>query len=964
MARQKTTGTRKRDNGEAKTAERLLDVVRALALELHPYRREVDQAGLSASLERDFGIDSLARVELNLRIEKTFAVRLPEELVMAAESPAELLRAIGAAMPAAQAAPAAPSIAAPPKAAPTPVEAATLVDALAFHVDRHGERPHVRLLGSGEREEVITYQMLWLGAQRIAAGLRQRDLEIGQRVAIMLPTSRAFFEAYVGALLAGGVPVPIYPPFRRSALGEHLRRHAGILNNAQAPVFIVPEEARLFGRLMRSQVETLRHLATVEELGSAGAEVARPALQPGSLALVQYTSGSTGDPKGVILSHENLLANIRAMGQVFDVRSEDVVVSWLPLYHDMGLIGCWLGSLYHACPLVLMSPLAFLGRPSRWLRTIDRYRGTLSAAPNFAYDLCTSKVRDEDIEGLDLGSWRMAGNGAEAVSAHTIETFCGRFAQHGFRAEAMTPMYGLAECSVALTSSPLGRGAAIDRVDRSRLARDGRARPAEKLAEKGDETKVATFVSCGTALPGHEVRVVDAAGREVGERTQGRLQFRGPSATIGYLHNRAKTAELFHDDWLETGDLGYVAAGELYVTGRIKDMIVRAGRNVHPAEIEEVVGDLAGVRKGRVAVFAARDRSTGTEGLVVLAESRLRDPGSRMALVEEIHANVTDLVELPPDDVVLGAPGSVLKTLNGKVRRSECARLYEAGAIGRRAPALWQQLFRLAGSSLGPELRRLVRALKATAFYIWFWGLYRLLSPFVFVTALALPRIAWRRQLLGGAARLMLRLLGAGPTAQGIDLVPTPAPCVIVANHASFLDSLVLSAVLPPDFAFVAKRELAGSAIAGRFLEALGTAFVERFDLAKGVADTRRLSAALGRGQSLVFYPEGTFDRRPGLRSFEMGAFIVAAEAGVPLVPIGIHGTRSMLRADSSFPRRSRITVTVGQPIRAKGRDWEAAMRLREGARAQILKACGEPDLIYEAKPVLQRGRAATERNA
>jgi 1-acyl-sn-glycerol-3-phosphate acyltransferase len=959
MARQNTTGTREREDDGAKSAERLLEVVRALALELHPYRREVEQAGPSASLERDFGIDSLARVELNLRIEQSFAVRLPEELVMAAESPAELLRAIGAAMPAAPGAPPGPAITAPPKAAPTPVEAATLVDALAFHVDRHGDRPHVHLLGAGEREEVVTYQMLWDGAERVAAGLRDRDLEMGQRVAIMLPTGRAFFEAYFGALLAGGVPVPIYPPFRRSAIGEHLRRHAGILGNAQVPVLIAPEEARLFGRLMRSQVETLRHLATVEELRLASTEVARPVLKSGSLALVQYTSGSTGDPKGVILSHQNLLANIRAMGQVFDVRSDDVVVSWLPLYHDMGLIGCWLGSLYHACPLVLMSPLAFLGRPSRWLRTIHRYRGTLSAAPNFAYDLCASKVAERDMEGVDLGSWRMAGNGAEAVSAQTIEAFRERFAQHGFRAEAMTPMYGLAECAVALTCSPLGRGAVIDRVDRNRLARRGHARPAEK---KGAAT--ATFVSCGTALPGHEVRVVDTAGRELGERTQGRLQFRGPSATIGYLRNPAKTAELFHDDWLETGDLGYVAAGELYVTGRIKDMIVRAGRNVHPAEIEEVIGELAGVRKGRVAVFAARDRATGTEGLVVLAESRLRDPESRAALTEEIHTQVTDLVELPPDDIVLGPPGSVLKTLNGKVRRADCARLYEAGEIGRQAPALWRQLFGLVGTGLGPELRRFGRALDTLAFYLWFWGLYRLLSPFVFATVLALPRIAWRRSVLRRAARLLLRLLGAGPAIQSLGQMPAREPCVIVANHASFLDSLVLSAVLPPDFAFVAKRELAGSIVAGRFLEALGTAFVERFDLAKGVADTRQLSATLAEGQSLVFYPEGTFDRRPGLRSFEMGAFIVAAEADVPLVPIGIHGTRSMLRADSAFPRRSRIAVTVGRPIQVEGRDWQAAMRLRDQARAAILKTCGEPDLIYEAKPVLERGRASMTRNA
>jgi len=959
MVKPNAAETRKEPRDGMQAAERLLTVIRELALELHPYRREVLKAGLGASLERDFGIDSLARVELTLRIERAFAVRLPEELVTAAETPAELIHAIGVAS--AVGSPPVVETAVPPQLAvsaapevPAPEEALTLIDVLKFHVAQHPERPHVRLLAGEDEETVVTYEALWESSRSVAAGLRDRGLEPGRGVAIMLPTGTGFFEAYFGTLLAGGVPVPIYPPFRRSAIGEHLHRQAGILSNAQVPVLIAQEETRAFGRLIHAQVETLRHLVTVEDLKTSAGEAGWPLVQPGSSALVQYTSGSTGDPKGVVLSHANILANIRAIGQALKVTSEDVVVSWLPLYHDMGLIGAWMGSLYHGCPLVLMRPLSFLARPQRWLRAIDRYRATISAAPNFAYELCCKRIADNRIEGLDLGSWRMAGNGAEAVSPQTVRGFCERFANYGFNAKAMTPMYGLAESAVALTCSPIGRGARIDRVERDHLMRDGRAR---EVADESENTM--ELVSSGTPIPGHEVRIVDHAGREVAERAQGRIQFRGPSATLGYLRNRAKTAALLSDGWLETGDLGYLAAGELYVTGRIKDMIVRAGRNIFPEEIEEAVGTVEGVRSGRVAVFAARAQADGTEGLIVLAETRLRDPDERTALRERIHAIVADCAELPPDDVVLGPPGAVLKTLNGKIRRADCARLYETGRIGERAPATWRQVLRVARASVGPMLRRLLRAAAAFAFAGWYWALYRILAVFVWLGVVALPTVAARRHLLRGAARLMLRLIGAGPVVRGLDRLPQSGPAVIVANHASMLDSFVLTAVLPARFAFVAKVELIKSPVARTFLNALGTAFVERFDPKRGVEDTRRLAELLEGGQPLIFYPEGTFDRRPGLRSFEMGAFVVAAEADVPVVPVGLHGTRSLLRSGSSFPRRSLVTVAIATPIAPEGTDWSAALRLRDEARTAILELCGEPDLVYEAKPVLEAGKTA-----
>jgi 1-acyl-sn-glycerol-3-phosphate acyltransferase len=495
----------------------------------------------------------------------------------------------------------------------------------------------------------------------------------------------------------------------------------------------------------------------------------------------------------------------------------------------------------------------------------------------------------------------------------------------------MAPMYGLAECAVALALTPLGRGPRIDRA---------RTRAAAGAVER---------VSCGTPLPGHEIRIVDDSGREVGDRDEGRIEFRGPSATSGYFRDPANTAALYHGTWLDTGDLGYIAEGELYVTGRIKDIIIRAGRNLHPEEIEAVVGDIAAVRKGRVAVFPSADARTGTERLVVLAETRLRDPEPRTALVAEIGQAVADVAELPPDEVVLAPPGTVLKTANGKIRRAACRALYEEGRIGRPPPALWQQLLGLMRASVRPALRRGLRALGALAYAIWFQAVYRLLAVPVWLLVATLPGVRRRRRVLRGAGRVMLRLLGLGPDVVGAENLPGPHAHLLVTNHASFLDVLALAAVLPPDFAFVAKRELGDGLIGGRFLKRLGTAFVERIDPAAGVEDTRSLIGALGRGQALVFFPEGTFDRRPGLRAFHMGAFVAAAEAGVPVVPVAIRGTRAILRGDSAFARRGRIGVLFGRPLSPGGRDWRAALDLRDRARKAVLAACGEPDLIDEA---------------
>jgi len=657
--------------------DRLLALVRVLASELKPGARDFSALGCDHHLERDFGLDSLARVELFARIERELGQRLGEA-AFAAETPADLLLLIAAApqspLAAGTAGPAAPTAAA---FVPSPDTLPTLTETLEWHVRHQPERTHMVLLGEDGQEEPVSYARLAALAQEVAAGLLARGAPPGSRIALMLPTGLDFFAAFYGVLYAGCVPVPLYPPARPAQLEEHLRRIAGILANAGARWFITDPRARLFAEALSGKCPALAGIVTVAELRLPGALPPLPTRTADDLAFIQYTSGSTGDPKGVALTHANLLANIRAMRQAARATPADVFVSWLPLYHDMGLIGAGLGSMVIGFPLVLMSPLTFLARPVRWLEAISRQRGTLSAAPNFAYEICANKLTDEELAGLDLSCWRMACNGAEAVSPVTLERFAARLAPYGLRREALAPVYGLAECSVGLAFPPPGRGPRFDHVLRRALADEGVAH-----AVGADRADAQTVPGCGHALPGHAIRIVDAGGQTLPERRVGRVQFSGPSATAGYFDNPAATAKLIEGDWLNTGDLGYLADGELFITGREKDIIIRGGHNIHPQELEEAVGRIAGVRAGNVAAFAATDPHAATERLVVLAETRAAAE-AHAGIRAEVERLAIELTGLPADDVVLAPPGTVLKTSSGKLRRAACRIAYERGELLR-----------------------------------------------------------------------------------------------------------------------------------------------------------------------------------------------------------------------------------------------------------------------------------------
>lgn len=533
----------------------------------------------------------------------------------------------------------------------------------------------------------------------------------------------------------------------------------------------------------------------------------------------------------------------------------------------------------------------------------------------------------------------MAFNGAEPVSPATIERFTERFGPYGFRRDAITPVYGLAECAVGLAFPPLGRGPLIDRVDREVFARSGRADPATS-----GEQDVLRFVACGQPLPGHEIRVVDATGHELGDRREGRIEFRGPSATAGYFHNADATRSLFHDDWLDTGDLGYLADADLYVTGRVKDVIIRAGRNLHPAELEEAVGNLAGVRKGCVAVFACAEPGRGAERLVVMAETRAAGDEAAAVLRSEIVSTTVDLLGVAPDDVVLAPPRTVPKTSSGKIRRAASREIYQQGRIDARHRALWWELLRLRLRGAVPSLRRARRAVAAVAFAAYAWALLAFLAVPGIVLLALLPRVQWRRRVARGAVRLLARLTGTAITVHGQERLPG-GPSIVVANHPSWLDGVVLAMVLPPSFRFVAGEVFQRQVLSGFVLKRLGTEFVERYEREHSVADTDRVVALVRGGQSLVMFPEGHLARAPGLRPFHMGAFVVAAQAGVPAVPIGIRGTRVMLRPEHCFPRRGAVDIAVGQPLQPGGTDWAAAVGLQRAVRDSVLRLSGESDV-------------------
>ena len=930
--------------GSDRLEDRVLRIVTDLVGEL----RKQDPPrgiGLGDSLERDLGISSLERVELLIRLERSFGVQLGDTVIAEAETPGDLAAAILTAEP---------NVtetwselrSEPTIAIPAPSAALTVVDALAWHAERNPDRVHIYLREDNGQETPLTYGELWREASAVASHLVDRGLGRRDAIAVMLRTEKAFFSVFFGILMAGCVPVPMYPPFRADRIEEYAQRQVRILRNAEAKLMITFAEMERTAALLTGQAPSLNAVVTITQLTGTGHEL--PAVSPlhrlrnshtdREPALIQYTSGSTGQPKGVLLSHANLLANIRALATRLDIGAEDVGVSWLPLYHDMGLIGAWLGTLYVGSPLVLMSPLAFLARPARWLWALHSHKGTFSAAPNFAYDLCSHRIDDAELEGLDLGSVRVLLNGAEAVRPETLARFIARFEPWGLSPKALTPVYGLAESSVGLSAPRPGCGPLIDSVQRRHFQETGRALPGDK-----NDGSALQFVSCGHSLPGHEIRVVDREGHRLADRFEGRVQFRGPSATAGYYRNPDATRTLVGPDgWLETGDLGYLSRGELFLTGRQKDLIIKAGRNLQPHEAEEVVAGVPGVRKGCVAAFGVSDPARGTERFVIVAETRLTETAAKARLEATILERIATSLGVPPDVIVLSAPGTVLKTSSGKIRRGATREAYATGTLNRRAPSLITQWSRLALQAGQGHLKRWSRQVSRIGFTGWVATLLVLTGPFVWLTLTVGPAGPWVNRFIGRWTRLLFRLARCRVTVVGLDHLRHVSQAVYVANHASFVDPVLIMSVLPVDFRFAVKARLTSYPFLGTAIRKAGNIPIEKNDLSQRIDGASAVLAPLHAGKSLFVFPEGTFVGAPGLLPFRLGAFRAAVDTGYPVVPIAIRGTRRLLPAGTLLFRRTSVTVTIGRPISPSGTDWPEIVRLRDTAREMIDRESGE----------------------
>jgi fatty-acyl-CoA synthase len=981
------TGT-KLDRKPAVEAQALA-AVRQLLAELGSARgmEELVARGAQAHLERELGLGSLERVELMLRLGDASGVRLPDRVVAEADTVQDLVDAIlcaetgdggnsaGAGGRGATAV-AAAAISEPLASTSTKTsdgfgspairpdieqqirKAETLSEILRLRGRGEPGRAHIQIYEEDEQLRTITFGELYERASVVAADLRRRGLEPGQTVGIMLPTCAEFFWTFAGILLAGGIPVPIYPPFRADRIAEYAARQANILRNAEAQFLVTWRQAETVAKLLQPRVPSLREVLNAQKLASAPADPERPAgewravqhfshhAREEDIAFLQYTSGSTGDPKGVVLTHANLLANIRAIISGIEIQAGDACVSWLPLYHDMGLIGAWFVPLYTGIPLVVMSPLAFLSRPERWLRAIHRHRATICPAPNFAYELCVRKIADKDLEGLDLSSWRAATNGAEPVRAETMERFAKRFAPYGFRREALTPVYGLAEGSLAISVPKIGSGFKVDRIERAQFESEGRAVPVASA-----DAAALEFVNGGKPVPTVEVRIVDADGRNLGERQEGRLWFRGPSATRGYYRNPNATRELMRDgDWLDSGDLAYWGDGEIYITGRAKDVIIKAGRNLYPHEVEEIAGRIAGVRTGCVVAFGAPDERSGTERLVVAAE--LRDISAAKRIEGEIASAVNEAMGMPPDVVALLAPQSIPKTSSGKLRRSETRRLFLEGKLGQKQPAPWMQIARLAVRGAGPRAWSWVQRVARGAIE-FLYGVYALavfaviLIPLWVVVGLTRDR---RRaaSLVHRGARMMLAAAGVPVEIVGGEILKERAktgPWVFAPNHSSYLDILVMLAFLPSDVRFVAKGEIRDmpfmSTLAGRS----GQFAFDRSDPQARIRQSEEVDAALRGGESVVIFPEGTFTAVAGIRPFQLGAFKAAVDAQRPICAVSVRGARQVLRDKTLLPRPGHVTLTFSAPIApnpAAGNDWHEIVRLRDETREIIARNSGE----------------------
>jgi len=536
-------------------------------------------------------------------------------------------------------------------------------------LERAAQRDTTVTFVIGGEEKVVPWRVLHAEAKGYAAALQSRGVRPGDHVALLSPTTRELVTAIQATWLAGAVIVVLPLPMRLSSIEEFVAQTRQRIRSARAKVCVVDSELAAF---VKPEPGDPPMVGFAELAPGDPAAYRRPADDPDGLVILQFTSGSTSDPKGVMLPDRVLRANLDAIAVAAKLDpDDDVLVSWLPLYHDMGLVGLLTLPMSTGTALVLGAPQDFTSRPARWMDWLSTYGGTATAGPNFSYVLATRALQRSDQ--LDLSRLRIALNGAEPIDPDQVEAFIEAGRRHGLRPEAVFPAFGMAEVALAGTFPEPGTGMVLDCVDRRVLESERYAAP---VAPGTDGSR--RLARLGRPVPGLEIRIVDPeSGAPLRDREVGELEIRGTSVTPGYYRRPDANATLFHDGWLRTGDLAYLLDGQLVMCGRIKDVIIVGGRNVFPEDVERAVGSLEGVRAGNVIAFGV-EGDRGRESLVVVAESKADD----VALVRKlVAARVRDVVGVPARAIVLVAPGTLPKTSSGKLQRSLCRNRYHDGQL-------------------------------------------------------------------------------------------------------------------------------------------------------------------------------------------------------------------------------------------------------------------------------------------
>ncbi|MEO7331787.1 MAG: fatty acyl-AMP ligase [Minicystis sp.] len=541
---------------------------------------------------------------------------------------------------------------------------------------------------SSEAEPFFTHGGIERASARYGGALQSLGAKKGDKVALILPDNADFVFAFLGAIRAGIVPVPIYPPTGLGKLTGYLENTLHIVARSGATILVTNAEIKRMLGTIQAQVPELKKVVAIESIRAMREELKPVKVALDDTCFLQFTSGSTSKPKGVILTHENLAANVRAIMQLgLGVRdSVDSGVSWLPLYHDMGLIGFVIAPLYHVNTITFLPPLLFLKRPARWLETVSRHRGSISFGPNFAYALCVKRIKEAEVQHLDLSSWRVAGCGAEPIRAENLRAFADKFAPIGFSEKAFVCCYGMAESTLAISFSKAGTGVHTDTVDGAALWSEGRA----NLVAEGTPGAV-LIVECGSAFEGHEVQTFaptdETSETPLGDREVGELRLRGPSVTPGYYNEPEKTQEAFAGGWLRTGDLGYLAGGKVFICGRSKELIIVNGRNYYPQDLEWEASKVSGVRKGNVIAFGTLKPHNDRERVVIAFETTVTVEPERATLKGEVRRVVQQALGLTVDDVLPLPVGVLPKTSSGKLQRAKTRELYESGVLLDRGSA-------------------------------------------------------------------------------------------------------------------------------------------------------------------------------------------------------------------------------------------------------------------------------------